>query len=170
MQPLPERNYAPLLEKARILAQTLGDGLTRERAMQHAVAMLWDDFGDHDPISWVGFYDIAQGGEEMVLVCREPKPACSPIGLHGMCGRAFLAKKSFVVRDVRVLGPDYIACDPKDQSELVVPMIDSAGRCSGVLDVDSYAIGAFTAHDAEQCAALLRALGLLAADVAAEAI
>lgn len=139
----------------------------RDEAMRRAVALLWDAFGEPDParptrggVSWVGFYLKVPGAEEMVLVCREPKPACSPIGLHGMCGRSWRERSSIVVRDVSVLGKGYIACDPRDQSEVVVPMLDATGACAGVLDVDSYQVGAFSPADAKGMWSLLAALGL----------
>lgn len=82
------RDYEPLVAAAR--ART---GLTPGQAMAKAVSLLWDAFGGK-PISWVGFYLKVEGADEMVLVCREPKPACSPIGLHGMCGRSFLTRRA----------------------------------------------------------------------------
>lgn len=140
--------------------------LDRSEAMTHVVELLWREFGEDDPakptrglVSWVGFYQIEPGKEEMTLVCREPKPACSPIGLHGMCGRGWKERKSYVVRDVAVLGAGYVACDPRDRSELVVPMI-AGGNCWGVLDVDSYDVGAFAARDAVMMGEVCRRAGL----------
>jgi putative methionine-R-sulfoxide reductase with GAF domain len=101
----------------------------------------------------------------MTLVCREPKPACSPIGLQGMCGRGWRDQRTFIVPDVKVLGEHYIACDPRDVSELVVPIYDvrggEPGKCIGVFDVDSYERGAFEMRDAEEIMSLLREQGLL---------
>ncbi len=137
--------------------------------MRRAVELLWGAFGEPDParptrgmVSWVGFYAKAPDADEMALVCREPKPACSPIGLHGMCGRGLRERTAFVVRDVGVLGEGYIACDPRDRSELVVPLLDAAGTCDAVLDVDSYQVGAFTRADAERMHELCASLGLSA--------
>lgn len=137
--------------------------------MRRAVELIWGAFGEPDPerpsrglVSWVGFYAKTPDAEEMTLVCREPKPACSPIGLHGMCGRGWRERAAFVVRDVGVLGAEYIACDPRDRSELVVPMLDAQGRCDAVLDVDSYQVGAFTREDAQRMHELCVGLGLSA--------
>jgi putative methionine-R-sulfoxide reductase with GAF domain len=77
-----------------------------------------------------------------------------------MCGRSYLTKRSILVADVRTLGANYIACDPKDQSELVIPLVDDAGRCEGVLDVDSYDIGGFDEGDVEGMTGVLVGLGL----------
>jgi len=147
------RDYSVILEKA---APTSGD---HDGAMRRAVSLLWDAF-EAQGVSWVGFYLKALDADEMVLVCREPKPACSPIGLQGMCGRCWKERRSIVIEDVRTLGGNYIACDPRDQSEIVVPMLDADGTCRGVLDADSYDTNAFDEHDAEQMTRLLVKLGL----------
>ncbi len=152
------RDYAPLIAAARASGP-----LTREQAMDRTVALLWQAFG-HNPISWVGFYlRNPENTEEMVLVCREPKPACSPIGLHGMCGKGMLTKRSIIISDVRTLGENYIACDPKDQSEVVIPLIDGDGNCDAVLDVDSYDLNAFDDGDERGMTGLLGALRLTTA-------
>lgn len=111
-------------------------------------------------ISWIGFYAHGPAHDEMTLVQREPKPACSPIGLHGLCGRGWRDAACFVVPDVRTLGPNYVACDPRDQSELVVPVITPRGDAWGVLDADSFDLGAFTELDARGFTSLLVALGV----------
>jgi putative methionine-R-sulfoxide reductase with GAF domain len=157
-----QRDYKPILSHATPIAD-------RGAAMAWVVAELWRAFGEEDPakptgglVSWVGFYEIAPSMDEMVLVCREPKPACSPIGLHGMCGRGWKERTSFVVRDVAVLGEGYVACDTRDRSELVVPMTRADGTCWGVLDVDSYQVGAFAEHDAMMMEDVCRRVGLTA--------
>jgi L-methionine (R)-S-oxide reductase len=109
------------------------------------VDAVWTEFGDHRPVSWVGFYRL--NGGDMTLGPRRDKPACSPIGLHGACGQAALSGRSLLVPDVRALGSNYIACDPQDLAELVIPVRDSAGKVLGVLDLDSYSAGAFDEVD-----------------------
>lgn len=106
-------------------------------------------------VSWIGFY-VHEGGDELILAARRDKPACSPIGLHGACGRAFLEKRPLIVRDVASLGDGYIACDPRDRSELVIPLLDESGNCWGVLDVDSHQAGAFDATDVDALGELLK--------------
>jgi len=130
-----------------------------EGAKRRAVEILWGALRETG-VSWIGFYDKVPGAQEMVLVCREPKPACSPIGLHGMCGRCWQERAPVVVKDVRTLGDGYIACDPKDLSEVVVPLLTSEGECDSVLDVDSHEAGAFDTHDAQGLTKVLVALGL----------
>ena len=79
-------------------------------------------------VSWVGFY-THEGGDELFLGPRRDKSACTPIGLHGACGQAFTSRKPLVVPDVIELGEAYIACDPRDRSEVVLPLFDESGAC-----------------------------------------
>lgn len=139
----------------------------RAPAMQLLADVLWDHFGgegDGRYVSWVGFYlpvfDEAGEPREMVLGPRRDRPACSPIGLHGACGRAFLTGAALVVADVTRLGENYVACDPRDRAELVIPCVDEAGRAYAVLDFDSYGANAFSSDDVAPVAELLRAAGL----------
>lgn len=126
--------------------------------MRAAVDALWRGL-EKTGVSWAGFY-LHAGGDELVLGPRQPKPACSPIGMQGACGQAFRTRAPLVIRDVRELGADYIACDPRDQSEVVVPLIDRDGTCWGVLDLDSHDVGSFTEEDVAGLRRVLRAAGL----------
>jgi len=119
---------------------------------------LWPRLKEHG-VSWIGFYkaDLPLPNTTcMLLAAREPKPACSPIGLHGACGNSFKSGQPMVVRDVAELGGDYIACDPRDKSELVVPCFDCTGNAWGVIDLDSFDVGSFDAFDALNVANLLK--------------
>lgn len=135
----------------------------REQITSRVVDALWEALHDRG-VSWVGFY-LDQPGEpddrRLVLgPCRD-KPACSPIGLHGVCGQALISRQTRIIRDVKDLGPNYIACDPHDRSEIVVPLIDEQGICWGVLDVDSWEVGAFDEGDEDGLKRVLRAVRLL---------
>lgn len=131
---------------------------TRQHCMDMFIAAAWPCLTNHG-VSWIGFYqaDVAWPHTTcMTLAAREPKPACSPIGLHGACGQSFTSAKPLVVKDVAQLGAGYIACDPRDKSELVVPCLDSAGTAWGVIDLDSFDLGSFDDVDALNVANLLQ--------------
>lgn len=129
------REYTRALAELRSRVKA---GMSLDERLRAVVDVYWAHFGFDRPatagkrgVSWCGFYRrevTDEAGQEMTLICREPKPACSPIGLGGMCGRGWRDEAAYVVRDVRVLGANYIACDPKDQSELVIPVWDVGGQ------------------------------------------
>lgn len=135
--------------------------------MQRLVDLFWDALHPTG-VSWIGFYVKSTPGEELILAARRDKPACSPIGMHGACGQSFVSRRGLVVTDVARLGEGYIACDPRDRSEVVIPMLEAAPggevesgeRAWGVLDADSYDTHSFTARDAEQLHAVLVKSGL----------
>jgi putative methionine-R-sulfoxide reductase with GAF domain len=80
--------------------------------------------------------------------------------MHGVCGQAFTTRHPVLVGDVAALGENYIACDPRDRSEVVVPVENREGRCVAVLDLDSHAAGAFDARDVAGLYLVLAAAGL----------
>lgn len=148
------RDYTGLLTACRRLT---GDRAAR---MAGLVDCAWDALSSED-VSWLGFYlPDPENADQMLLGPRRDKPACSPIGLHGACGQSLRQHTTLVVRDVAALGEGYVACDPKDLAELVIPMFDSHGECWGVFDLDSFTRGAFTTRDADMLHECLVAAGL----------
>lgn len=155
------RNYAPIID-------ALDAAITPETeyldAMQQVVDLLWDAFSE-DGYSWVGFYvadEAKPESERLILGPRRDKPACSPIGLSGVCGAAYTSGRVQIIDDVRTLGDNYVACDPRDLSEIVLPLfheLSSDHRCWAVLDVDSWETGAFDASDRNGLAQVLEAAG-----------
>lgn len=139
----------------------IADAAEREAVMREVIDRLWEATSPHG-VSWIGFYLKVRARDEMVLGPSRDKPACSPIGLHGMCGRSLIERKPVLVADVRTLGSGYIACDPKDLSEAVIPLIGPDGSCDAVLDADSHETGAFAQHDIDHLTAILLRAGLTA--------
>ena len=146
----------------RELRGALPTGADRATRMQTFVRACWPHLAPTG-VSWLGFYERDPGDPAALrLAAREPRPACSPIGLHGACGQSLLAARVLVVRDVVDLGSNYIACDPRERSELVVPCLEAPERAWGVLDLDSHQIGAFGPADGYALTGLLRLAGLTA--------
>jgi len=141
----------------------------RTDRMRSVAGLLWDALAPLG-VSWIGFYEIAgpgnehgaEPGGEMILGPHRDRPACSPIGLHGACGRSWRERVSLVVGDVAALGEGYVACNPRDLAEIVVPCLDEAGSCWGVLDGDSFERGCFDSDDAARLHGLLTEGGLTA--------
>ena len=145
MERMNEERWQSYERATEAICLAMGDGMDQASRIKVVVDVLWEEFGEGCPVSWVGFYRLGEG--EMVLgYCRD-KPACSPIGLHGACGKVGLSGESLIVRDVRELGGAYISCDPRDLSEVVVPVYGRLGEVIGVLDVDSFSVGAFGLTD-----------------------
>jgi putative methionine-R-sulfoxide reductase with GAF domain len=153
-QPPLDRNYAAIVARTRFQP-----GIDREAMMRIAVDALWESLSARG-VSWIGFYLKTPDRDEMILGPRRDKPACSPIALHGMCGRCWKDRRPVLVHDVRALGDGYIACDPKDLSEAVVPCFEADGSCWGVLDADSYDVGAFDESDIAGLTRVIEHLGL----------
>lgn len=153
-----QRDYSPVIDAVE--GKVRGGRSARDR-MQTVVDALWSAFGDaRGEVSWVGFYLGGPGDAELTLGPRRDKPACSPIGLQGVCGKGFLTGQAVIVENVRDLGGNYIACDPRDQSEVVVPLTASDGRAWAVLDLDSHRTGAFSRQDLDGLRRVLAAAGL----------
>ncbi|MCP4836493.1 MAG: hypothetical protein GY895_17200 [Phycisphaera sp.] len=102
-------------------------------------------------VSWLGFYMLVPDDpESLILGPRRDRPACSPIGLHGVCGQSLRSGLTRVVDDVLALGSDYVACDPRDRAEIVIPL--SSGTpgphpADMVLDLDSFESDSFSDDD-----------------------
>ncbi len=121
----------------------------RNSDLQRFVHILWENLSETD-VAWLGIYGIVSTNSTMQLelLAREDKPACSPIALHGVCGKSFISKKIQIVEDVFALGENHIVCDPRNLSEIVIPLLDRSGDCWGVFDLDSRSKGSFGTRDA----------------------
>ena len=131
----------------------------RDERMQRFVDDHWADYARAGS-SWIGFYLINGAEDAMDLgPCRDT-PACSPIGLHGMCGRAWHTRPRLIIPDVHAHGTGHIVCDPRNLSEFVIPLLDDAGGCWGVFDADSHRADCYREADVEGVTRDLVAAGL----------
>jgi putative methionine-R-sulfoxide reductase with GAF domain len=169
-EPMPSRidrgrlaeRYRASAERVARAAHGLPDDAIEAR-MRAVVDAIWEDFNALE-VSWVGFYlpSPAEGPvTELILGPSRNKPACSPIGLHGVCGQGFVGRTERVVGDVRDLGAGYVACDPRDASEIVLPIARAAspGPLLGVIDLDSHATHRFGQEDSDGLRLVLAAAG-----------
>jgi len=111
---------------------------------------------------WTGFYVVDPlKPSELVVGPYQGTLGCLriPFG-RGVCGTAAETKRTLIVPDVHAF-EGHIACDSKTRSEIVVPVLDAAGKLAAVLDVDSEQADAFDAVDRAGleaiCASLLTA-------------
>jgi rhodanese-related sulfurtransferase/putative methionine-R-sulfoxide reductase with GAF domain len=129
-----QRDYPAMSLEA---ARRCSPGMSLHDRQAVTVDVLWAGL-KATGVSWVGFYSIDKQHSQMILGCCRDKPACSPIGLHGACGRSFQEAAPLVVKDVHDLGANYVACDPRDRSEVVVPFYGGSTSPLGVLDLYSF--------------------------------
>ncbi len=130
--------------------------------LQEVVDVAWDALANTG-VSWIGFYRYRVEQGDLVLEACRDRPACSPIGLHGVCGQAHLSQRTRLVDDVAVLGEDYVACDPADRSEMVVPCrrdLPDGTVDHLVLDLDSTECKAFSDMDDRAIRRYLELVGL----------
>ena len=83
---------------------------------------------------FTGFYLF--DGNELILGPFQGGVSCVHIALgKGVCGESAEKKQTIIVEDV-TQHSNYISCDSRAKSEIVVPMVKD-GRLLGVLDLDS---------------------------------
>ena len=105
---------------------------------------------------WTGVYVLSEG--ELIVRSYQGPVACQKLKAHtGVCWAAVDSGKTVIVGDVGEF-PGHIACNPKSQSEIVVPLRDREGNIFGCLDIDSDLKEAFDREDEE---GLTKILGLL---------
>ncbi len=84
------------------VARSLLPGGTRDERMQAVADALWEALSDKG-VSWIGFYVDRPGEPDDRRLelgpCRD-KAACSPIGLHGVCGQAMRFRRPRIVPGV----------------------------------------------------------------------
>ena len=101
-----------------------------------------------DHFDWTGFYRVVAPGV-LKIGPYQGGHGCLTIPFEkGVCGKCAREGKTQLVDDVREL-PYHIACASTTLSEIVVPVFDEQGGVRAVLDVDSDALAAFDAVDAE---------------------
>lgn len=97
---------------------------------------------------WTGFYVVDPAKQdELVVGPYQGTLGCLriPFG-KGVCGASASTQETLIVPDVHAF-PGHIACDSRTNSEIVVPVFDSAGALTAILDVDSEQADAFDQVD-----------------------
>lgn len=108
-----------------------------------------------DRFDWTGFYRVTEP-ELLKIGPYQGGHGCLVIPFsRGVCGAAARTRSVQLVPDVEAFA-GHIACASSTRSELVLPVFDRTGAVIGVFDIDSNQPDAFTQHDADQLAAILR--------------
>jgi L-methionine (R)-S-oxide reductase len=139
------------------LAQTvaaLTEGETDEVALMATIAC--EVHHADTRFDWTGFYRVV-GPELLKIGPYQGSHGCLVIPFsRGVCGAAARTGAVQRVDDVDAF-PGHIACSTSTRSELVLPVVNGAGRLLGVMDIDSDQAAAFTEADATALAAILAA-------------
>lgn len=122
-----------------------------------AVSLLKAAFGER--FFWCGFYEVDPFKQrELVVGPYQGTLGCLRIPFDkGVCGACASTRETIIVPDVHAF-PGHIACDSRSNSEIVVPVFDSAGALVAVLDVDSTAFASFDEVDARGLEAVCRVM------------
>jgi GAF domain-containing protein len=91
-----------------------------------------------DHYFWTGFYlvDPEKPGE-LVIGPYQGTLGCLRIPFSkGVCGACATRRETIIVPDVHEFS-GHITCDSRSESEIVLPVLDQAGRLIAVFDVDS---------------------------------
>lgn len=124
---------ALLLDGSR---DVIADMATMSALLHHAFGHLW-----------TGFYRVVEEGKLLRVGPYQGSLGCLDIAFgRGVCGTAAAERRSVVVADVHAF-PGHITCDPRSQSEIVVPVFDADDRLIAVLDIDSSVHNGFDDED-----------------------
>jgi len=129
--------YTNLLVEAKQLLDKEVDVIAN---MANFTRLITNHFKHH----WIGFYRV--WNDQLVLGPFNGPIACTTIDLgKGVCGKAWLEKKTLIVNDVHDF-EGHIACSPLSNSEIVVPCIKE-NQVYAVLDIDSTQFSNFDKTD-----------------------
>ncbi|MEI7594888.1 MAG: GAF domain-containing protein [Bacteroidota bacterium] len=104
-------------------------------------------FNKMDYFFWCGFYRVET--DYLVVENYQGSVACQLLQNNkGVCWAAVIQNKTIIVPNVETF-PNHIACDSRSKSEIVVPLRNSSGIITAVLDVDSKYLNSFDEVDAE---------------------
>ncbi|MBI5385869.1 MAG: GAF domain-containing protein [Verrucomicrobia bacterium] len=135
------RQYELALQRIRALIE----GETDAVALMATIVCELHHGLDH--FDWTGFYRVVSPGV-LKIGPYQGGHGCLTIPFDkGVCGKCAREARTQLVPDVTQL-LYHIACSGSTRSEIVVPVLDAAGRVHAVLDVDSDTLEAFDDTDA----------------------
>jgi GAF domain-containing protein len=138
-------------EKYRLLTEQIRSLIEGETDVVAVMANIAAAIHETMNLFWTGFYRVTpkadSGVQELVLGPFQGSVACMhiPYG-KGVCGSAWKQRQTLVVPDVELF-PGHIACSSLSRSEIVVPVLSSAGEVWAVLDIDSKELATFDETD-----------------------
>lgn len=128
------------------------DGETDAVAIEATLACLfWETLVQ---ANWCGFYRRV-ADRALAIGPYQGTFGCMRIDFdRGVCGAAARSGEIQIVPDVSKV--DHIACDPRTQSEIVIPLFDANKRLQAVFDVDSNQLDAFSRAETDRLASFVQ--------------
>lgn len=135
------QRYQRIIKQLGNLLTATNDPIAR---MATIASLLYHKMGH---FYWIGFYRLVD--TELLVGPYQGTIACQKLPRDtGVCWAAINRGQTVLVPDVARF-PGHIACDPKSQSEIVIPVHDTLGHIIAVLDGDSDKKNTFDEIDAE---------------------
>lgn len=135
-----EAKYQELVPQLTGLVMGEDDVIANMANISAGLAMVFDWL-------WIGFYLVKDS--VLVLGPFQGPIACTRIAYNkGVCGKAWSSKQVQIVPNVDLF-TGHIACSSLAKSEIVLPLINSAGEVWAVLDIDSAELNTFDEIDAK---------------------
>ncbi len=137
----------PNIEKVLASVDTIIVGSNSRNEILQATAKLLSETIFH--YDWVGFYQVDESGDHLVLgpFVGAPTDHVKIAFGKGVCGQVAVSEMSRIIQDVS-LEDNYLSCSSNVRSEVVFP-IKKKDRFVAELDIDSHAISPFTEKDTE---------------------
>jgi L-methionine (R)-S-oxide reductase len=140
-EPEKANRYHRQITQLKSLLAVTPDPVSR---MATITALLYHKMGH---FKWIGFYRLTDG--ELLVGPYQGMLACQKLTKDtGVCWTAANQNQTIIVPDVKQFA-GHIACDPKSQSEIAIPVRNKMGKVAAVLDADSDKLNAFDATDAQ---------------------
>lgn len=145
-----KEKYKRLVQQIETLITDEQDVISRMATINAVLYHKMQDF------FWVGFYLLK---DDVLTVGPYQGPlACIVLKKNkGVCWSCILTQKTLIVPDVDKF-PGHISCDTGSRSEITVPLRNTSGEITGVLDIDSNKVSCFNETDAaclEEIAAIV---------------
>jgi len=110
---------------------------------------------------WVGLYDVNEREITLISCSGKGEPAFTSFPKDkGLNGRAVTKKQTVIVNDTDK-DEDYLLTFTNTQSEIIVPVHDTAGQIVGTIDTEGEVKNAFGKKDAEfleNCAVAIQSI------------
>lgn len=137
---LKEKKYGTVLGAVESLIEGEGDLIS---VMSTVSCELYHAF---EAFNWVGFYRMVDDST-LKVGPYQGSHGCLTIDIErGVCGKCVREAAVQLENNVNRL-PFHIACSSETVAEIVLPVIDGAGRVRAVLDVDSVQADVFDETD-----------------------